>query len=237
MTGESTARLRQTGSGRLSADEAARLPDRLLDAATEMFVNQGYGRTTMEGIAKRAGASTKTIYSRYRNKAEILRASIRRLADRTLPNLVDEMSANLDEADTREFLIELGLRIATMVTSKDGLGLYRLVVAERPRFSELARVNQEGPLRAAAFVRGLFERWQRNGRLASSIKPEVAALLYLDLVGATPRNLAVIGAPLSRPALQAHVAAAVDLFLNGCGPRDAATRGRPMTALGLVPGA
>src|SRR3954465_4355791 len=60
------------GPGRLSADELAKLPDRLLDAALHLFDVQGYANTTMEQIAKQAGASTKTIYSRYPNKAAIL---------------------------------------------------------------------------------------------------------------------------------------------------------------------
>ena len=70
MTRKTTAR-----SGRLPAEEAAQIPDRLLDAATALFTSTGYGKTTMEAIAKQAGASSKTVYSRFANKEEILAAA------------------------------------------------------------------------------------------------------------------------------------------------------------------
>ena len=66
----------------------------------------------------------------------------------------------------------------------------------------------------------LFEHWAKTGRLPLYYKPESAAVTFLDLVVATPRNKAVIGSPLGRAALKTHVAMAVDLFLRGCGPHN-----------------
>jgi hypothetical protein len=42
--------------GRPSRDEAAQLPDRILDAATELFFARGYGATSIEAVAQRAGS-------------------------------------------------------------------------------------------------------------------------------------------------------------------------------------
>ena len=56
------------GPGRLSAEDAALLPDRLLDAALELFNERTYAEATMEQIARRAGASTTTLYARYADK-------------------------------------------------------------------------------------------------------------------------------------------------------------------------
>src|SRR5689334_6638391 len=66
-------KITRNGPGRLSAEDAAALPDRLLDAAFELFSAQGYAGTSMEEIAKKAGASTKTLYGRYAGKAELLK--------------------------------------------------------------------------------------------------------------------------------------------------------------------
>ena len=44
----------------------------------------GYARATMDAIAKAAGASRKTIYARYANKAEVLTAVVNRLLDTAL---------------------------------------------------------------------------------------------------------------------------------------------------------
>src|SRR5690242_18431738 len=70
------------GPGRLSAEEAAAVPDRLMDAAFLLFSRKGYADTSMEEIARTANASTKTIYSRYANKSELLKAVVERIITR-----------------------------------------------------------------------------------------------------------------------------------------------------------
>ena len=44
----------------------------VLRAAHDLFVAQGYGRTTIADIAKAAGVSTETIYKTFENKANLL---------------------------------------------------------------------------------------------------------------------------------------------------------------------
>ena len=44
----------------------------VLRAAHDLFVEQGYGRTTINQIAERAGVSPETIYATFKNKATIL---------------------------------------------------------------------------------------------------------------------------------------------------------------------
>jgi len=61
--------------------------------------------------------------------------------------LIHVFDADLDDADVddtepRAFLITIGMRLATHATSRESLGIYRLVVAETPRFPELARICQ-----------------------------------------------------------------------------------------------
>jgi AcrR family transcriptional regulator len=44
----------------------------VLDAARELFVEQGYGRTTIADVARSAGVSVETVYSAFGNKATLL---------------------------------------------------------------------------------------------------------------------------------------------------------------------
>jgi AcrR family transcriptional regulator len=53
---------------------------RVLDAAAAAFRAQGYGATTIRGVAEVAGVSPETVYKGFRNKATLLKA----LYDRTL---------------------------------------------------------------------------------------------------------------------------------------------------------
>jgi AcrR family transcriptional regulator len=217
-----TMRLRNSGSGRLPAEEAARLTDRLLDAATALFMERGYAHASMEGIARKAGASTKTLYGRYRNKDEILSAAIRRMVDNTVPVRIEEFDVDPDQAEPRELLTALGLKLANLVIDKRAIGFYRDVVSETPRFPELAKTYAEGSGRIVTSMTGLFERWRRTGKLPLYCKPAVAAQHFLDLIVATPRNKAVIGTPMNPQQLKAHVLSGVDVFLRGCGPQNAA---------------
>jgi AcrR family transcriptional regulator len=53
--------------------EQARQTQRaVLRAAHDLFVEQGYGRTTIADIARAAGVSAETIYARFKNKATLL---------------------------------------------------------------------------------------------------------------------------------------------------------------------
>src|SRR5271170_3027548 len=56
-----------------------RLPDpeleqRILDAASRLWARGGEKSLTMRAVAKAAGTTTPTVYERYRNRGDILRA-------------------------------------------------------------------------------------------------------------------------------------------------------------------
>jgi AcrR family transcriptional regulator len=53
---------------------------RILDAAQQLFLDRGYGATTIEAIAEAAGVSVPTVYVRFENKRFLLQA----LLDRTI---------------------------------------------------------------------------------------------------------------------------------------------------------
>jgi AcrR family transcriptional regulator len=46
---------------------------RVIDVAHDLFLSQGYGRTTIADIARGADVSVETVYSAFGNKAELLR--------------------------------------------------------------------------------------------------------------------------------------------------------------------
>src|SRR5437588_8072178 len=46
---------------------------RILQAACELFVDQGYGATTVQGIAERAGVAVQTVYFAFGNKPSLLK--------------------------------------------------------------------------------------------------------------------------------------------------------------------
>ena len=80
--------------------EKARLTrGRILDAAGELFVRDGYGATALQDIATKAGCAVQTIYYSFGNKQTVLKE----LVDRTIA-VYDEPVATLDRPWFRDAL-------------------------------------------------------------------------------------------------------------------------------------
>lgn len=201
------------GPGRLNAEEAAGLEDRLLDAAVALFSEQGYGGTTIEQIARQAGASTKTLYSRYGLKSEILFAAVRRLMERTLQGEAPDASIR---QDPRDYLIHLFTHICAWLAT-DALGLNRLVFSEGARFPELRRERLAAREHYVRLVRDALVRWRDQGLLPRLDDPDEAASLCLTMAVDRVLQSAVIGDPATPEETSRQIIHAVDFFLRGCG--------------------
>src|SRR5258706_6008183 len=62
--------------GRPSRLESAQLSDRILDVATALFLSDGFGATSIEAVAKRAGISKRTLYHRFNGKEMLFEAGV-----------------------------------------------------------------------------------------------------------------------------------------------------------------
>ena len=84
LTGESEAAPPRRG-GRPSREAAALLGERILDVATELFLAEGYGATSIEAVAQRARISKRTFYHRFPDKAALFGAVVHRIIDGLRP--------------------------------------------------------------------------------------------------------------------------------------------------------
>lgn len=66
-------------AGRPSREIAAQLGERILAVAETLFLEQGYGATTIEQIAGHIGATKRTIYVRFTDKAGLFLAVVKRV--------------------------------------------------------------------------------------------------------------------------------------------------------------
>ena len=90
-----------------AVSDASSTRARLLAAAAEVFVDQGYEGARLQDIARAAGLTTGAIYANFRGKDELLFAAIGARAD-------VEMDAMLEDArrgNVRELLAALGDRL------------------------------------------------------------------------------------------------------------------------------
>lgn len=61
------------------------LTERLLEAAAEAFIEQGYDKAAVTDIARRASATTGAIYSRWRDKNEMMVAALEHIFEQMTP--------------------------------------------------------------------------------------------------------------------------------------------------------
>src|ERR1700730_10485711 len=90
-------------------DQAARTRSLIIDAAADLFISQGYARTTVRAIAERGGVAPDTVYATFGTKVRVLTSVIdARLSPSGVANVMDrpEALAVRDEGDQRD---QLGL--------------------------------------------------------------------------------------------------------------------------------
>ena len=209
------------GPGRLSAEDAAKLPDRLLDAALEVFNEKTFADATMEQIARRAGASTKTLYARYADKAAVVEAVVNRIVERTLAAQAAVASMDPAQTDPRSFIIGLGTRIVTGIGG-EGAGLISVALSEARRFPIITKMYNATLSRGRGIFRHALEVWHSQGLLPDLTNPELAAKLLISLLTDMARIRTAMGDPMSQEEVDDFIPYATDLFLRGCGYRPKA---------------
>lgn len=201
--------------GRPSREDAALLGERILDVATELFLAEGYGATSIEAVAQRARISKRTFYHRFPDKAALFGAVIHRIVERLRPppDIPLFEGGNLDE-----ILRRLARLILRAVLAPTALSLHRLLVAEGRRFPELAAVAAREGSRDEAVkqIAAMIDHEARaSGRAVD--RPQLAAEQFLEFVIAVPRRRALgLGTKMSEAELNAWADDCVALFLDGC---------------------
>src|SRR6187431_2051724 len=106
----------------------------LLQAAAEVFFEQGYAATSIDAIIERAGGSKRNIYNEFGNKQGLFSAIVRENADRVLSTLVIEQT---EGHDLRATLTAFGQHLMGVYMSPTLIGIYRIAVTEANRFPDL----------------------------------------------------------------------------------------------------
>jgi len=212
---ERGARVRPRGrGGRPSRLESAQLSDRILDVATALFLGDGFGATSIEAVARRAGISKRTFYHRFSGKEVLFEAVVRRLIERWTPPFDAALFEGAGLAETLRRAAEYMLDVAL---TPEALALHRVVIAEATRFPGLARILHElGAATGIERIARVLEPRIASGELRA-IDPRFAAEQFILMVVSGPRRRALgLGVLLSPPELRDWLDQCVGLFLDGC---------------------
>jgi AcrR family transcriptional regulator len=154
--------------GRKPGVTAAETRAKLLDAAAEVFAEQGYDGARVSEIARRAGLSTGAIYAHYPDKAALLAEAVR-------THTPDELSALLARGDADDMLDALRTAGRELGTD-DGCGSLVLegIVAAR-RDPDVARLLTEGFAHRERLFTLALRRMRAAGLVDATLAPEAVA--------------------------------------------------------------
>lgn len=141
----------------LRTQQAAQTRAAIVDAAADLFVADGYARTTIKAIADRAGVAPDTVYAAFGTKVRVLTAVVdARLAPPGVGNVMDrpEAVAVRDEPDQRGQVRRFARDIASLSTRV------------RPIYEVLRTASAVEPDVASVFHEMEGHRLTNMGRLA-----------------------------------------------------------------------
>jgi AcrR family transcriptional regulator len=146
------------------AERAAERRGAIIEAAMDEFIARGFAATRLDDVAKRAGVAKGTIYLHFKDKEalfeELIRTAIVPLVSRlyAAPPAPDASVRDMIEGFARVFIQEVA-------TTRRG-DIVRLIVAEGPRFPEIADFYyREVVSRGLSGMRALIELGVARGEI------------------------------------------------------------------------
>jgi AcrR family transcriptional regulator len=200
--------------GRPPAADALKLRDTILRVATELFLEHGYGATSIEAVAARAKISKRTFYDRFQDKAALFAAVVHGIIDHIRPPPDVPLLAG---ASLPEILRRLAGLILNAALSPQAIALHRLVTGESSRFPELANAveNSGGQAEATALITGLLKQEMPKVQLSAADQVFVAQQFIYMVVTIPQRRAVGFGTPMSSRELDDWAEKVVTLFLEG----------------------
>ncbi len=203
-----------------TGSRGARKRESILEAATAVFLRNGYVGTSMDEIAARAGVSKQTVYKHFADKeglfVELVTTTVRAASD----PVHEEVLSLQDTGDLEVDLRDLARRQLAKVMQPQILQLRRLVIGEANRFPELGRTFYElGPGRTISALAAAFETLGARGVLRVD-DAGLAAEHFNWLVISTPMNRAMLfgdDEPLAPTDFERFADAGVRVFLAAYG--------------------
>lgn len=149
----------------------------ILRAATRLFLDSGYDRTSLAKIAEAAEVSKATLFKQFPTKAALFDAIV----------TASWQAGDGDEeapppGDPRAGLARIGRRYVALLTRPDMADLFRIVIAELPRFPELAESQfNRGKMPYFDSVRRYLETERAVGTVVLD-DAELAATQFLGMI-------------------------------------------------------
>lgn len=164
----------------LRTEQAQQTRQRIIDAAEALFFSKGYAAATLQAVATEAGVAVETVYSRFRNKTNLLSAILETGLIGPEPNQdileqpeIDDIRASTDQHEQVRLLAAFsrGLLERTDVA-------HRILRSAAAVESTAAQLQRRDNVRRVEGQRVYIELLLANGPLREGLTSEEAADTY-----------------------------------------------------------
>lgn len=149
----------------------------ILAAATALFLERGYDRTSLARVAAAATVSKATLFKQFPTKASLFEATVLAVGQASGDGV-----AVPPTGDLRVGLLTLGWEYAKVLTHPRTAGLIRLVIAEAPRFPELRERTFDFGTLPALDALGRYLRAEQDAGCMTRDSPETASAQFLGMI-------------------------------------------------------
>jgi len=185
--------------------------ERIIAAARDLFLEQGYDAISMDEVAKRAGVAKQTVYSHNVCKDTLFLAVVEGERRR----LHFDLPADSGALPIRDALRRIGLHLLEVMLNPSLLSLFRIAFAAAHRFPKLGHsIYESGAKKTQADLAGLIEHAAAAGSLVVQ-DSTVAAQQLVALIKGELHFHCMID-PEFRPSndqVRQQVDAAIDCFM------------------------
>ncbi len=194
-------------------ERGERRRSQIIEAATKLFLEKGFARTSLDEVILTAGGSRRDIYTWFGNKEALFGAVVSEVSEEILKN-IDAMK--LADAKPREALIQFGKRFVEIIISPHAIALHRVVAAESGAYPELGKsFFAAAPGKSYNQLANDLERWRDEGLLDVGNAPLAARFLLEAMKGDLLMRAMFLNQQPSSAEIDETVTAAVDAALFG----------------------
>lgn len=187
-------------AGRPRAADLEARHKNLIEKAGQLFLEMGYGKVSLELIAREAHVAVRTIYVKFGGKAGLFQAVLIANRDRFLPPQL--MVA--DRRPLKEVIADFSTHFLDLITAPEALAVQRMVIAEAKTNPELASSFFEaGPRQTREILLQFFERPDIRAQLRDDLVMDLLPGYLINCVMGDPFSRFLFD-PASQPADEVH---------------------------------
>ena len=191
----------------------------IVKTALELFLKNGYEKTSLSDIVAISGGSLASIYTFFENKEGLFKAIIEQEIDELISEIDEKIDLKISHS-LEEFLTKFATIIFSIICRKKKISLGRIMMSEGPK---------DGGLLGRAFLDQILNKidlvlinFLERDEIKIKLNPKfptkfVAKSFMQSVIGVYYYDALILNEEpkLSKKEREEHVALCVELFLNG----------------------